>query len=333
MKETVPHPLWTPYELGGRTLRSRLVMPPMASGTGDAAGRVTEATLANYDRLVTERHGLAFVEYTYVHPWGRSEPQQLGLDGDEHMAGLARIAAMMRARGVVPGIQLTHAGAKTDETLIGRRPLGASAVTVPAYGGDMPAPEPMTATEIAELTVAFVTAALRAEAAGFEVIELHAAHGYFFNQWLSPLTNRRIDRHGGSQEARSGLLLDLIRELRGRLRPETLLSMRFPAQDRLEGGLTFAETIPLAREAGRAGVAVLNVSSGLGGWRRGRAQRGEGYLVADAARLRAATGLPVIGVGGIETLDYCRTALSGGQADLLAVGRAVLQNAAWPEGA
>jgi NADPH2 dehydrogenase len=127
------------------------------------------------------------------------------------------------------------------------------------------------------------------------------------------------------------LLVDLVERLRAVLRPETVLSIRFAAQDRLDGGLTFEDTLPLARRLGEAGMDVFNVSSGLGGWRRGREQRGEGYLVADAAAVRKAVDRPVIGVGGIETLGYCAEALSAGHVDMLAVGRAILENPAWPQ--
>lgn len=330
VKNLDPHPLWTPLRIGQQTVKSRLILPPMASGTGDERGHVTDATLAHYARVVNGRQGLVFVEYTSVHPWGRSELRQVGLHHDEHQAGLARLAALIRKHGALPGIQLTHAGGKTDAELIGRKALGASDVAIPAYGGDLPAPEPMSAEDIASLFHAFVEAALRAEAAGFAAIEIHCAHGYFFNQWLSPLTNQRQDRHGGSPEARSKLLLDLIAALRNHLRPQTILSLRFPGQDRLPGGLTLDDTIPLAQAVARAGADVLNVSSGLGGWRRGREQRGEGYLVEDGAILRRSIGIPVIGVGGVASLEYCREVLNRGDVDMLAVGRAILENPAWP---
>lgn len=322
------HPLFAPATLGKRTLRSRLVLPPMASGTADAAGFVTDATIAHYKRIVGANHGLAFVEYTYVQDHGRSEPQQLGLTGDVHLAGLTRLATAIREAGALPGIQLTHAGAKTDAELAGQTPLGASAIAVPAHGGDAAPPQPMTGKQAAELAEAFVAAALRAEAAGFGAIEIHAAHGYFFNQWLSPLTNQRTDAHGGSLANRSRLLLGLMARLRAVLRPDTILAVRFAGQDRLPGGLTVADGIWLAEQLVARGADVLDVSSGLGGWRRGRDQRGEGYLVADAAALRAAVGVPVIGVGGVATLDYAREALA--EVDFLAVGRAILENPAWP---
>lgn len=321
--------LLSPFRRGNLDLRTRLVLPPMASGTADDRGRVTDATLAHYSRIVGPAHGLALVEYTYVHPWGRSEPRQLGLFGEEHVAGLQRLAALLASRGARPGIQLVHGGGKADPELIGRTPLGASALPIPAVKGELPAPQPMGPEHIAELRQAFVSAALRAERAGFEVIELHAAHGYFLNQWLSGLTNQRSDEHGGTLLARAGLLVDLVRDLRAALSATTAISLRFAGQDRLPGGLTLADTAIVGRAVRDAGADLLDVSSGLGGWRRGRDQRGEGYLVEDAAILRRKVGLPVVGVGGIETLDYCARALE--RVDLLAVGRAILSNPAWPQ--
>ncbi|MBC7542315.1 MAG: NADH:flavin oxidoreductase [Candidatus Sericytochromatia bacterium] len=330
METMIAHPVWQSVALGAHRLRNRLVLPPMASQTGDDTGLVTAATVAHYTRTVRPSQGLAFVEYTTVHPWGRSEPQQLALYTNAHEAGLAQLAALIRRQGVVPGIQLTLAGGKTDATLIGRQATGASALAVPAHGGDLPPPAPLTASEITELMDAFVESALRAERAGFAVIEVHATHGYFFNQWLSPITNQRDDAHGGSLAGRAGLLLGLIRRMKAALQPETVVSVRFAAQDRLPGGLTLEDGVWLAQALEAAGVGLLNVSSGLGGWRRGREQRGEGYLVADAAAMRREVGIPVIGVGGIQTLAYAQTILAQGDVDLIAIGRAMLANPDWP---
>jgi NADPH2 dehydrogenase len=242
-----------------------MVLPPMASQTADGQGYVTPATLAHCDRIVQPWQGLAFVEYTTVHPQGRSEANQTALYHARHAQGLAPIAAMMRAKGVLPGIQLTLAGGKTEVELVGQQPVGADALPVPAHGGDMAAPVPATEEHLAEWQAAFIRSALLAEQAGFAVIEVHGAHGYFINQWLSPVTNQRTDRHGGSLAACAGWVIDLIRDLRAVLRPETVISMRFAAQDRIDGGLTLDDGRWLARRFEAAGVGLLNVSSGLGG--------------------------------------------------------------------
>jgi NADPH2 dehydrogenase len=305
----------------------------MASGTGDADGAVTAATVAHYDRIVQPWQGLAFVEYTTVHPLGRSEANQTALYDDRHADGLRQIAALMRAKGVLPGIQLTLAGGKTEADLIGQSPVGADTLPIPAHGGELPAPAAASEALLAAWHDAFVKAALLAEAAGFAVIEVHGAHGYFINQWLSPVTNRRHDRHGGSLANRAAWVLELIRTLRAVLRPETVLSMRFAAQDRLDGGLTLAEGRWLAQQCEQAGIGLFNVSSGLGGWRRGREQRGEGYLVADAAVIREAVTAPVIGVGGIQTRAYAERIVAEACVDLVALGRATLASptAPWQE--
>ena len=322
--------LTSPIRLRGHRLRSRLVLPPMASGTGDEEGFVTEETIEHYARIVGPGHALAFVEYTHVVAEGRSEPRQLGIDTDAHVPGMARLARVIRASGALAGLQLTHAGGKTEAALIGATPVGASAVAIPAYGGELPAPAPMDAFQVQRVIDCFVAAARRAVAAGFDAVEVHAAHGYLLNQWLSPLTNRRADEHGDGLAGRAALLLEIVRRLREVLPARMLISVRFPAQDRLEGGLTPDDGVRLARSLHLVGVDVFNVSSGLGGWRRGREQRGEGYLVGDAAKLRAAAGVPVIGVGGIESSRYADAVLARGDVDMVAVGRAVLENPAWP---
>ncbi len=316
--------LFSPIAIGSRTVRTRLALPSMASGTADEAGHVTERTLAHYERLVGPWHGLAFVEYSFVHALGKSEPNQLGVHSDAMAPGLGQLATAIRNRGAIPGIQLVHGGAKADAELIGRTPLGPSAVPVPAYGGDLPAPAAMTPAEVAEVFDAFQVAARRAERAGFEAIEIHAAHGYFFNQWLSPATNLR----DGSLAGRAALLVDLVAALRRDLRPSTLIALRFPGQDRYPGGLSVDDMIQVARWLQAAGADILDVSSGLGGWRRGREQRGEGYLVPDAAAIRAAVGIPVIGVGGIQSAAYIAEALA--TVDMVAVGRATLADPGWP---
>ncbi len=317
-------------QLGAHPLKGRLVLPPMASGTADGDGRVTAETIAHYDRIVQPWQALAFVEYTTVHPLGRSESRQTALYDETHAAGLGRLAERMRAKGVLPGIQLTLAGGKTEEALIGEAPIGADARPVPAHGGDLPAPLPATEANLAIWQAAFVRAALLAEAAGFAVIEIHGAHGYFINQWLSPVTNQRSDRHGGSLPARAAWVIGLIESLRAVLQPQTVISMRFAAQDRLDGGLSLDDGIWLAQRFQAAGVGLLNVSSGLGGWRRGREQRGEGYLVADAAVIKAAVSIPVIGVGGIQSRAYAERLVAESCVDLVALGRATLANPEHP---
>jgi NADPH2 dehydrogenase len=187
----------------------------------------------------------------------------------------------------------------------------------------------MTKLQIQELQGAFLAAARRGVSAGFDLLELHAAHGYGLNQWLSPLTNQRNDDYGGSLFGRARMLIEIIARLRQEF-PNTVLSARIPGQDFIEGGLTVEDMIVVTRLLIDAGLDVVSVSSGLGGWRRPRDRSEEGYLVQEAARIQEMSSKPVIGVGGIETGAYIDRAIGNGHLSLAAVGRAILKDpAAW----
>ncbi len=307
----------------GKSLKNRVVVPPMASGTADHEGFVTEATLAHYANLSRAGAGLVLVEYTYVHPTGRSEANQLGISTDGHIEGLKRLVEVIHRSGAVAGIQLTHAGGKSTRELTGGRLMAPSAVPVPVKDRQMELPEATRTGEVRLWRRSFQEAVTRARTAGFDLVEFHAAHGYGLNQWLSPITNLRTDAYGGSLEKRARLLREVVGDAR-RAHPELLLAVRMPGQDFLEDGLTLADATWIAMDLARLGVDLIDVSSGIGGWKRPRDRRGEGYLVAEAAAIQASLPLPVIGVGGIEHGAYIDEAVASGRIALAAVGRAIL---------
>jgi NADPH2 dehydrogenase len=314
---------------GARLAPNRVVVPPMASQTADADGSATAATLAHYARLADAGAGLVFAEYSFVHPSGRGEENQLGADADERLPGLTGIARAIKRSGALAGLQLVHVGGKTTAALAGGTPMSPSGVLVPVKGWEPDPSRTMNLADIRSWVRWFADAAVRAEKAGFDLVELHAAHGYGLNQWLSPLTNKRPDEYGGDAAGRARLLLEIVGAIRIAA-PGLLLAVRLPGQDHMEGGLTTAETGALAAELERRGVDLLDVSSGIGGWRRPEGRRGEGYLVDDAARLKAFAALPVIGVGGIKTGEFIDRILAEGRVDFAAVGRAILKDpAAW----
>jgi NADPH2 dehydrogenase len=306
-------------------LRNRVVVPPMASATADANGLVTEETLSHYQNLARSGAGLIFVEYTYVHSSGRSEPHQLGIHTDQHTDGLRKISQIIRDSGAIAGIQLTHAGGKTGRAMTGGPLMAPSHVMVPVKDRELEVPDAMGIAEIALWRDAFLASTQRAKEAGFDLVEFHAAHGYGLNQWLSPLTNQREDIYGGTLEGRSHLLAEILTRARA-LYPELLLSVRIPGQDFLPGGLSGADAIQLAEVLERLGVDILNVSSGIGGWRRPGSRTGQGYLLPEATRIQASTQLPVIGVGGIERGEFIDQVIRSKQVSLAAVGRAILQD-------
>lgn len=301
------------------------MVPPMASETSLPSGDVTDKTLKHYESLASSGASLVIVEYTFVHESGRSEENQLGISKDEQVAGLSKIRQLIQGKGAVAGIQLTHSGAKTQKFYTGGVLLGPSPIPVPVKDQEMETPTPMSLNEIELWKEWFLNAVRRADEAGFELIELHSAHGYGLNQWLSPLTNQRTDNYGGSLENNMRLLMEIISKIRQHY-PHLLISIRIPGQDFLPGGLTQADCIHLAKTLEKAGVDIINVSSGIGGWRRPRERNGQGYLVNEASLIQSELTVPVIGVGGIETGNYIDEQIQKNNISLAAVGRAILKD-------
>lgn len=310
------------------TLKNRIVVPPMASSTATQEGFVTQETLSHYSRLTKSNAALLMVEYTYIHKTGKSEPNQLGIDSDKHIEGLKTLADLIKLSGAVSAIQLTHAGAKSTRSQTGGPLLAPSAIRVPVKDYELEVPDKATLTDIELIKSSFLNATKRALLAGFQIIELHSAHGYGLNQWLSPLTNQREDDYGGSLQNRSRLLIEIVTSIKTQF-PKAVLSVRIPGSDHLEGGLNQSEAVALSKTLERAGVSLINVSSGIGGWRRPRSRHGEGYLVDDAEIISKEVSIPVIGVGGIKSAEYINQSLEQKRFSLAAVGRAILNNPEW----
>lgn len=306
-------------------IANRVVIPAMASETADSRGYVTDKTISHYANLSRSGAGLIIAEYSFVHNSGRSEPFQLAIDHDDQIQDLSIIAQVIHRSGALAGIQLTHAGGKTEKVFTGGIIMAASSVITPVKDKELEVPRSMNKFDIQLWKDSFLRSADRAVASGFDLIELHAAHGYGLNQWLSPLTNKREDEYGGSLENRMRLLLEIITSIRLK-HPELLLSVRIPGQDFLEGGLTQQDGIVIAEKLEKSGVDIINVSSGIGGWRRPRERSGEGYLVKEASLIQSHILIPVIGVGGIESGNFIDELISNNQISLAAVGRAILKD-------
>jgi len=313
----------TPLHIKSNILSNRVVIPPMASETANEAGYVTEKTIEHYTNLKKAHVGLLMVEYSFVHASGRSESNQLGINDDLQIPGLTQLAAIIKASGAIAGIQLTHSGGKTESHFTDGVMHSPSGIVVPVKDKVLETPDVMTDDDITSWKKWFFEAATRAVKSGFELVELHAAHGYGLNQWLSPITNKT--------NYRLGFLLDIVSTIRSAY-PHLLLSVRMPGQDFIEGGLTTSDSIKIAKSLEAVGVDIINVSSGIGGWKRPRERSGEGYLVAEAEIIQRAVSIPVIGVGGIESGKYIDQVISEKKISLAAVGRAILKNPlAWGE--
>jgi NADPH2 dehydrogenase len=308
-------------------IKNRIVVPPMASQTALGDGKASVSTIAHYRRLASSGAGLVMVEYSFVHKNGKSEDNQLGADSDDQISGLSRIASIIRESGGVPALQLVHAGAKSSTDLTGGPLISPSNISVPVKGERLETPRAANSKQIKEFRDSFVSSVGRARKSGFNIIEIHAAHGYGLNQWLSPLTNKRCDLYGGSVLKRARLLFEIITEIKERF-PDIILSVRLPGQDHMAGGLTQEDSLLICRELEiiAGGIDIINISSGIGGWRRPRNVEGEGYLVSDAGFIQRSIKIPVIGVGGIKTKEYINSQLALNSFSLAAIGRGILEN-------
>lgn len=330
--------LFQPYTLRQLTLPNRIAVSPMCQYSAQN-GMASDWHLVHLGSRAVGGAGLVIVEATAVSPEGRISPQDLGLWCDEQVGPLQRITRFISDHGSVPGIQLAHAGRKASTW----QPwLGRSGSLPAAEGGWTtlgPSPIPFSPRHtlpavldeagIARLVQAFVQAAERALAAGFKVVEVHAAHGYLLHQFLSPLSNQRRDQYGGSFENRIRLLLEVVRAVRD-VWPEQLpLFVRLSATDWVEDGWSPDETVELARRLKAQDVDLIDVSSG-GTSPSAEVPVGPGYQTRFAERVRQEAGIATGTVGMITEAAQAEHILRTGQADLILLARELLRDPYWP---
>src|SRR3954471_21078959 len=325
--------LFTPLTLRGLTLPNRLVVAPMCQYSV-TDGFVGDYHLVHLGRFALGGFGLVVVEATGVTAEGRISHGDVGLWSDDHIPGLARVVDFLHAEGTAAGIQLAHAGAKasslrpwdgtgpvTAETARpGEAPwptVSASAVPV---GPGWPTPHALTVAELGEVRDAFVAATRRALTAGFDVVELHAAHGYLLHQFLSPLSNRREDAYGGSLDARMRFPLEVVDAVRAEWPADKPLFVRVSSVDGSRDGMTVEDTVAFAKELKSRGVDAVHTSGGGlgGGWEH---PIGYGYQVPFAAQVRAEAEIATVAVGLIVDARQAEAIVSTGAADLVAIAR------------
>jgi NADPH2 dehydrogenase len=318
--------LLAPLSLQGLTLRNRIVMPPMWSGQATPDGLVTPAIIEYHRRRAAAGCGMIIVEHAFVHLRGRHTVTQIGVHADAVVAGLTRLSAAIRREGAVACLQISHAGSRGSSRVIGARPLAPSAVRHPNEpDGDVP--EAVTQAMIPGIIGAFGDAAVRAQAAGFQAVEVHAAHGFLLSQFLSPLTNRRKDEYGGPLENRCRLHLAVLREVVARAGDDCPVFVRLGAHDETPGGLELADACQTARWLVEAGASLIDVSGGLQGSRG--VGKGAAYFVPYARAIKAAVRVPVLVTGGIAEPDLADRAVREDWADLIGIGRAMLNDPDW----
>lgn len=331
--------LFTPYTLRGVTLRNRIGMSPMCQYSAEARdGRVTDWHLQHAAARAIGGCGLIIVEATAVEPRGRISPQDLGLWEDGQLEPLARLAAAIRRSGTVPGIQIAHAGRKaaTFRPWQGGGPLGeadgAWPIVAPSalpYTDAHQTPAALAVDEIAGIVQAFAAAARRADAAGFDWLELHGAHGYLLHSFLSPITNLRADAYGGDFEQRVRFMEQVVAAVRAVWPERKPLTVRLSCTDWLDDGWQLSDSIALARRLAALGVNLIDCSSG-GIRPHVKVPVGPGYQLFAAEAVRRDGGLPTAAVGLISTPQQAEAALAAGQADLIYLGRPLLREPYWP---
>lgn len=313
--------LFDPFLSRRLHLKNRIVMSPMCQYSSPDDGSVTDWHLVHYGARAVGGVGLVIVEMTQVAPYGRLSPQDLGIWDDAQVPGLRRLCDIVHAHGVPIGVQLGHAGRKADPVFDA---VGPSAV---AFSDHYRVPEKLDAAGIARVRDQFVAGARRALSAGFDVIELHGAHGYLLHQFLSPLSNHRDDGYGGDLAGRSRLMLEVASAVREILPAEMPLWTRLSMLEGAEGGYPLEETLAVARSLQGAGVDLIDCTSG------GNAPSGDreypGFRLPISAAVRA-QGVPAMAVGRLEFPELADAAISSGQADLVALARGLLRDAYWP---
>ena len=325
--------LLSPLSFAGLTLRNRIVMPPMFSGFAGSGGEVTDQ-IVEYHRLrAAGGAALIVVEHTYVHPWGRISDTQMGVHDDSMIPGLARLASAIRREGAVSCLQLAHAGASTSAAVIGRPPVGPSSLRHP-FEKDVDPAQAANIAEIEQIVKAFGDAAARARAAGFDAVEIHSAHGYLLSQFLSPLTNHREDEYGGTEANRVRVHLEVLAEVRARVGREFPVFVRLGMHDEALGGLQLNEAIQAAIRLVDGGINLVDVSGGLQGSQAPVVvARGPGWFVPYAQAVKAAVRVPVLVTGGFTDAVHADRVIREGRADLIGVGRAMLDDPNWARAA
>jgi 2,4-dienoyl-CoA reductase-like NADH-dependent reductase (Old Yellow Enzyme family) len=338
--------LFTPLTLRGLTLRNRVVVSPMCQYSAEG-GVAQDWHLVHLGKFAQGGAGVVFVEATAVEERGRITHGDLGIWGEQHIPPLRRIARFLKDQGAVPAIQLAHAGRKAsmqrpwygngplddEDRARGDKPWPIVAPSPLPLDAGWLTPAELSAAELGELKHSFRRSAERALSAGFEIVELHAAHGYLLHEFLSPLANRRSDEYGGDRARRMRFPLEVAETVRAAWPADRPVFVRVSAVDGPEGGWMLDDTVAFARELKARGIDVVDCSSGgiAGSATAGRnAPRGVGFQVPYAERVRREAGIATMAVGLILEPGQAEAVLREERADLVAVGRQALDDPNWP---
>lgn len=322
--------LFEPLVIKSMRLRNRVVMAPMVTNYASLEGEVTQRLIDYFVARARGGVGLIVVEASYVSPDGKGFPTEVGIDRDELIPGLRRLVDAVHAEGAKIAIQLYHGGRQTHAAVTGQPIVAPSPIPDPVT---QELPHELTLAEIAVVQAAFAAAAGRAKAAGFDAVEIHGAHGYLIAAFLSPFSNRRMDRYGGGLTGRARFAVEIVRQVRAAVGEEFPILFRMSGEEPVEGALTLDQTRIIAQLLEEAGVDALHISVGnypslvqlIPGQDVER-----GSEVRLAAAIKQVVSVPVITVGRLDEPLLAAQVLADGSADLIALGRGLLADPAWP---
>jgi 2,4-dienoyl-CoA reductase-like NADH-dependent reductase (Old Yellow Enzyme family) len=330
--------LLTPARIGPVEIPNRIVMPSMTTRTSDEEGHVTDASVAYYAARVRGGTGLITVEMASPEKAGRHRRRELGIYDDRFLSGLVRLVNEIHRGGAKASIQLGHGGGHTRRDICGETPIAPSAIPHPVYEitFETIVPEEMTRSRIERTVAAYAAAAVRAQRAGFDCVEIHAAHGYLISQFHAPFENRRSDEYGGSLENRARFGLKVLRAVKDVV-PSLGVIYRLSVDDFFDGGLTSDEGTRIAVWAAEAGADALHVTAGH--YRsKPTAHRmippmaePDAPFLEFAAAVKALVKVPVIAVGRLGDPQTATQAVQSGKADFIALGRSLIADPQWAE--
>ncbi|MBW2609049.1 MAG: FAD-dependent oxidoreductase [Deltaproteobacteria bacterium] len=322
--------LFSPFSIKGRKLRNRIVMPALASFLIEDDGSYSDQTVEHYRRRAAGGPGMVIVEAHGVAPEGVVANHQARIYDDRYIEGLSRIAEVIKSEGAIPAIQIHHAGRQVPARVIKRKPFAPSPLPCPAIKGDV---EPLTIDGIRKIIKQFGDAADRITQAGFALIEIHGAHGYIINQFLSRFSNIREDEYGGDITGRTRFAGEIVREVRQRVGDDFPVSFKISAQEFVPNGLTTEESIEILKQLVEEGIDIVQVSAGNDAtpeWICQPMFMKKACLADSAAKIKAALNIPVMVVGRINDPLIADSIIVEGKADLVCMGRGLLADPELP---
>ena len=327
--------LLTPARIGAVEIKNRIVMPPMTTRLSDEEGHVTDASIAYYMARVRGGFGLVTVEMASPERAGRHRRRELGIYDDRFLPGLTRLAAEIHGGGGKCSIQLGHGGGHTRFDICGETPVAPSAIPHPVFEvtDETIVPRAMSVIDIKNTVAAFAAAARRAERAGFDCVEIHAAHGYLISQFFNGFENRRTDEYGGALENRARMGLEILRAVKAAVKIPVIY--RLSVDDYFPEGLPFAEGRQIALWAAQAGADALHIAAGhyrslpSGARMIPPMNYPDATFLPYAASIKREVSIPVIAVGRLGDPFHAEEAISTGKADFVALGRTSIAEPEW----